>query len=258
MFGHNARLPLDHGLDNKLAIQEIFPTIQGEGPFAGMPAVFVRLAGCNLACSFCDTEFSTGIDNRMHVDDVAELVVEYGGLTPGAVKLCVITGGEPFRQPLVAQLMQFLASQHWKVQVETDGVLFPDPVREVLDRHCGGFDRIEIVCSPKTSKVNETLAYCYVRHWKYVVQHDNMLGDGLPASVQHGPHMRAVSVYRPWGAEAERALWQQKNPHSTIWVSPCDDYDEARNELNRQAAVDSCLKHGYRLNLQIHKLIGVR
>ena len=59
MFGKNKILKPEIHDGNNLDVQEIFPTLQGEGPYAGWPAVFIRLGGCNLACDFCDTEFET-------------------------------------------------------------------------------------------------------------------------------------------------------------------------------------------------------
>ena len=57
MFGKNPKRPSIVSDGNSIFVQEIFPTIQGEGIFSGLPAIFIRLGGCNLACSFCDTEF---------------------------------------------------------------------------------------------------------------------------------------------------------------------------------------------------------
>ena len=59
MFGKNKILKAEIHDGLNLDVQEIFPTIQGEGPYVGYPAVFIRLGGCNLACSFCDTEFDS-------------------------------------------------------------------------------------------------------------------------------------------------------------------------------------------------------
>jgi len=57
MLGDNPKRPPTNGDGTSLLVKNIFKTLQGEGPHAGVPAVFIRLGGCNLACSFCDTEF---------------------------------------------------------------------------------------------------------------------------------------------------------------------------------------------------------
>src|SRR5271156_2670792 len=93
------RKPLhDDGL--QLEVKNIFPTLQGEGPFTGVPAVFVRLGGCNLACSFCDTDFEGFRD--MPVADIVENVSSASCERGKRVRqLVVITGGEPLRQNIV-------------------------------------------------------------------------------------------------------------------------------------------------------------
>ena len=74
MFGKNPIRKAEKGDGSVLQIQEIFPTVQGEGPHTGVPSVFVRLGGCNLACSFCDTEFEN-FENWSVDDIVAEVEV---------------------------------------------------------------------------------------------------------------------------------------------------------------------------------------
>ena len=72
MFGKNPIRPPEKGDGSILFVQEIFPTLQGEGPLAGVPAVFLRLGGCNLACSFCDTEFESFKEWKLE-DIIAEV-----------------------------------------------------------------------------------------------------------------------------------------------------------------------------------------
>ena len=80
-------VPDDGGLD----VHSIFPTIQGEGPFVGQPAIFIRLAGCNLQCPLCDTEYTEG-RIRLSVPVIFDAVQEHIRLF---APLIVITGGEP-------------------------------------------------------------------------------------------------------------------------------------------------------------------
>lgn len=112
-----------------LAVQEVFATLQGEGPYVGWPALFVRLGGCNLACDFCDTDF----------EDFAMMTVADIVAKAKAHRLVVITGGEPLRQN-IAPLCKALLAAGAKVQIETNGTLY----RELPEA-------VEIICSPKNT-----------------------------------------------------------------------------------------------------------
>lgn len=125
---------MDEGL--KLAVKGIFPTLQGEGPYAGVPAIFIRLGGCNLACAFCDTDFEDFTGKT-----VEEVMAQVAALRTRE-KLVVITGGEPLRQN-IAPLCEALVAAGFKVQIETNGTLFRELPKEV-----------EIVCSPKNTSGN--------------------------------------------------------------------------------------------------------
>ena len=124
MFGLNPIRKVDHHPeDGKLAVQEVFYTIQGEGPFSGVPAVFVRLAGCHLACTFCDTEFESNIDKRYTPTQVAELA--WATTRPSApLGLVVLTGGEPLLQVDEA-LVDALHAHGFTIAVETNGTVLP-------------------------------------------------------------------------------------------------------------------------------------
>ena len=100
-----------------LQLAEIFYTLQGEGTFTGTPAVFVRLAGCNLACDFCDTDYS--LKFVASVEDVVRAVREAGGDCP----MVVITGGEPFAQHETLALIGALRADGRRVHVESNGTI---------------------------------------------------------------------------------------------------------------------------------------
>ncbi|MGH7661476.1 MAG: 7-carboxy-7-deazaguanine synthase QueE [Vulcanimicrobiaceae bacterium] len=100
-----------------LQLAEIFYTLQGEGAFTGTPAVFVRLAGCNLACDFCDTDYS--LKFVAPVDEVVRRVRELGGDCP----MVVITGGEPFAQRETLALIGALRADGRRVHVESNGTI---------------------------------------------------------------------------------------------------------------------------------------
>lgn len=206
---------------------DCWKTIQGEGPFVGMPAAFIRLAGCNLQCPMCDTDYTK---NRMLVS-VGTIVntvcqIQWQG------RLVVITGGEPFRQS-IAPLVRELLLKHYTVQIETNGTLYRDDLP---------YDKIHIVCSPKSPVINGQLRP-HIKALKYVVQAGHIdAGDGLPTSVL-GMKCRAA---RPLGFNL-----------SDIYVQPADEDDPIKNKANLDAALASCMKFGYRMCLQTHKLLGL-
>jgi organic radical activating enzyme len=230
MFGDNPvrQQELENG--QGLWVQEVFYTLQGEGPFSGHPAVFVRLAGCNLSCFWCDTEFES---STWH-PSLAELLVKIADERRTFCDLIVITGGEPFRQN-IGPLVQDLLTQNLRVQIETNGTLWVDLPFS---------DRLHIVCSPKTTGLNKQLVG-HINSYKYIIAADQVDGaDGLPAfSTQKDGIPQHIA--RPTAG-------------ADVYVLPLDSYNAETNEKNRQACVDIALKFGYRLTLQTHKLIGVR
>ena len=98
-----------------IAIAEIFYSIQGESTYAGLPCAFVRVAGCNLDCSYCDTPAARGHGIRM---TMAEIVARLGTF---GCHLVEITGGEPLCQPEVPRLCRRLLRLGYRVLLETNG-----------------------------------------------------------------------------------------------------------------------------------------
>jgi 7-carboxy-7-deazaguanine synthase len=108
-----------------LQLAEIFYSVQGEGTWTGTPAVFVRLAGCNLSCSFCDTDYA--LKFFASVGDVVRRVREEGGACP----LVILTGGEPLAQREALALVDALRADGRRVHIESNGTLpteLPDDV----------------------------------------------------------------------------------------------------------------------------------
>jgi 7-carboxy-7-deazaguanine synthase len=112
-----------------LLVSEIFgPTLQGEGRSIGMPCMFLRLAGCNLACSWCDTRYAWDwkhYDVRKETDTLSVDQV-YDRLKDSRVKNLVITGGEPMLQQYAVQhLTRRLHLEGWHTEMETAGTITP-------------------------------------------------------------------------------------------------------------------------------------
>ena len=119
-----------------LTVNEIFHSIQGESTHTGRPCVFVRLAACDLRCSWCDTQYAFYEGTKRSVDEVAQQVV---GFECGLVE---ITGGEPLLQRDVYPLMTRLLDSGLTVMVETGGHLsieeVPAQVIRIVDVKCPG------------------------------------------------------------------------------------------------------------------------
>ena len=119
-----------------MKVNEIFYSLQGEGHYTGTPAVFVRFAGCNLRCWFCDTDFVKGVE--MSEDEIVEAVLQY------PTRYVVITGGEPTLQ-ITASLCDKLHAHGLYLMMETNGTR---PLPE-------GCQVDWITCSPKLIDVEE-------------------------------------------------------------------------------------------------------
>lgn len=105
-------------MDNsRLKVSEIFHSIQGESTFVGLPTVFIRLTGCPLRCSWCDTEYAFSGGRWMQIEGILEHVKTYG--TP---YICV-TGGEPLAQKRCLKLLDQLVDNGYNVSLETSGAL---------------------------------------------------------------------------------------------------------------------------------------
>ena len=101
-----------------LGIVEIFATLQGEGAHTGRAAVFVRLAGCNLRCTFCDTDFA--LRNMLSLDAILSRVQE---LDPSGKAIVVLTGGEPLAQVGTLALIEALRECGRAVHIESNGTI---------------------------------------------------------------------------------------------------------------------------------------
>lgn len=106
--------------DLMLQLAEIFYSIQGEGAYTGTPAVFVRLAGCNLSCDFCDTDYSLKFFET--VEGVVDRVRDVGGSCP----MVILTGGEPLAQRETIAVIEALRRDGRRVHIESNGTLFTE------------------------------------------------------------------------------------------------------------------------------------
>ena len=124
-------------------ITEIFNSIQGEGTRAGLPCIFIRLTGCNLRCTWCDTAYAFHGGKKMSVEEVVAQVDSFSGRGDGvsaAVQLVELTGGEPLLQEEIYPLADRLLSRGYSVMIETSGERFigrlPKQVVKIVDVKC--------------------------------------------------------------------------------------------------------------------------
>jgi 7-carboxy-7-deazaguanine synthase len=126
----------DLGTIQELVVNELFLSVQGEGTRAGRPCAFVRLTGCGLRCSWCDTEYAFYEGKRRPLEDVLAWVRSTGA------PLVQVTGGEPLEQPGAFELIRRLGDEGFEVLIETGGHVDTTGVDEravvVLDLKCPG------------------------------------------------------------------------------------------------------------------------
>lgn len=121
-------------LDLKLKVNEIFMSIQGESTFVGLPCAFIRLCGCNLRCSYCDTTYAYDKGKYMEINSICEAISGYG------TDLVCLTGGEPLFQNASSALVRELCDKGYTVLIETNGSLridsLPEEAIRIMDIKC--------------------------------------------------------------------------------------------------------------------------
>lgn len=249
-----------------LLVTKVFYTIQGEGPMAGTPAVFVRLAGCNrgdkaTGCEFCDTDFRFGKGLVYRIPDLIKRIEDTfwadGGLEYHRKGLLVvITGGEPMIQNNTTRFCEALVSANFAVQIESNGDRLADGFNN--DPYCGA---VTLVVSPKivvSKKAYNSLAFDVSRRVDYL----KFVVDARPSSpyhhlpsyakefeARHNCHhiyISPVTVYKGVVPEGTPA---------SMWNSTYVDHHLTR--LNHNYAALMSKKTGYKLSLQQHLYLEV-
>lgn len=268
---------------DSLFVTSMFFTLQGEGPYAGKPALFIRLTKCNLDCSFCDTFFDDGdwlttteIESKIYGticdywnskgESAPTWAVNGFNNYPGVV--LVMTGGEPLLQDNIGPFMQRQLQYFGAVQVESNGVL--DTVVP---------EGVTLVCSPKCLEKNG-VAIKYLAPSKTILERADCLKFVMTAE-EGNPY----NTIPDWALE-----WKLNNPTKEVYVSPMNVYNDfpqkiklLRSEkqgnitLEERSTVDEvinffepgllnmkqvaanhayvgqyCMQHGLRMNMQMH------
>lgn len=290
MFGQNEIVGQKYFRDapsNSLLVTSMFFTLQGEGPYRGMPAFFIRLAKCNLACSFCDTYFDGG--DWMTFDQIKAkieaILDEYywkmsmprpdwttcaqgdeadGIFSKRRRMVLVITGGEPTLQKNLVDFIEDVEIDFNAVQIESNGIL-PLP-----------FKNTTLVISPKCAEKNGVATKYmkphpdnlkYARCLKFVME----AGDGPYASIPDWAHEWAadnygkeifispMNVYNrlPKKAKADRlsnttTIDQRSEIEEVISFWEPGLLNMESNQKNHEHAALYCVKHGFTFNMQLH------
>jgi 7-carboxy-7-deazaguanine synthase len=133
-----------------------------------------------------------------------------------------------------------------QVQIETNGTVNPELNNDYRSK-------IHVTCSPKTAKVHRD-TYKRADSWKYIIEEGKVDKlDGLPTA-SLGMNFRPA---RPWEQEDNPTAWTWRDRSESIFVQPLDVGDPIVNKQNMEVAVESCQRYGYRLSLQIHKIVGL-
>jgi len=200
-------------------VTEIFESIQGETTQAGRPCAFVRFAGCDLRCSYCDTTYAFGRGEPVSREAILARLAPFG------TRFVTLTGGEPLLQPELPALCRDLLAAGWEVSVETHG-------QRPLDVVPAGVARIVDIKTPGSGAVEKTFASLK----------ELRPGDELKIVLtSHDDFRWAVEVIRRHGLEGKVPILL-----SPVW-GQVDSKDLVRWMLAEKLQA--------RLNLQLHKLI---
>lgn len=218
-------------LGDQLLVTSVFRTIQGEGPYAGYPAVFLRLAGCNFGdkedhCSWCDTSFQFDKGQKYTGHELMYELTSQRGYA--STDILVITGGEPTLQPALVPFLAAIGPQFKRVQIETNGTqaaFFKELER--IEDEVGGevsedfrYVRPSIVVSPKASakagRIPEPadVVKRYASCFKFVISSDpNDPQHRIPEWAFHlgiPVYVSPMAVYkRPYAGEVS-SVWDPK------------------------------------------------
>src|SRR5215471_8948498 len=197
-------------------ITEIFKSVQGEGTSAGLPCVFVRLTGCNLRCTWCDTAYAFHGGKKMSVEDVCGRSAKQN--EAGAdVPLVELTGGEPLLQEEIYPLAQALLACGYKVMIETSGERFvgrlPKEVIKIVDVKCPDSGEANTFNAQNLEAVDEKDEIKFVLSTRrdYEFARDFMREHGLAKRVKQ-------VLFSPVFADPE-GKWQGLEPRRLVeWI----------------------------------------
>lgn len=223
-----------------LAVSEVFgPTIQGEGPYSGHAATFVRLGGCNLACSWCDTPYTwDGSRFDLRAEITQRRVEDIVSQIPELPRMVVLTGGEPLLQAgsdSFALLAETLVERGHALHVETNGTIIPPARIEEF---------IEVfVISPKLTSAAAGRN-----------GHVTQLAAGWPAiAARREAHLKFVCCSQRDVDEALDLAWGWGWPRERIWLMP-EGSSESTLKHRWPWVAEAAAAHGVNATTRLHIL----
>lgn len=272
MFGKNQVVNphfFDDAPTGKLKVTSIFPTIQGEGPYTGCAATFVRLSHCSLACSFCDTHFETG-EFLSHIEILSKVRnvwtdfrKQYGPpLFYGQRPFIVITGGEPLLQPAIAGFILTALRSGFQVQIESNGMFYrelPPETILVISPKCNEKTRNYIQPSEKTLARADYL--------KFIISATEPGYTDIPEFAYRWLIKKAATggevFLSPMNCYKEEAilsmgmlpLEQRKEKEADVSFWSSDVLDMEKNKENHRYTSLLAMRLGLRVSLQTHLLM---
>jgi len=286
MFGTNEIIGKKYFKDaakNQLFVTSMFMTLQGEGPFRGEPAFFIRLAKCNLDCQFCDTFFDDGdwltfeqIEERVE-ETIDQFYTDKNMERPAWTQhdsanelrkrmVLVITGGEPMLQDNLGPFLDQMDNIFVKSQIESNGT-----------QNTAIPDSTVLVCSPKCLEKNK-VAVRYLKPRPEILERANCLKFVMEAT-EGSPYAEVPDWAHEWQAETGREIFvspmnvynevplaskKLRLTSNTTTMAERSTIDEvvsfwtpgllnmSANQINHEYAAAYCVKHGFTLNIQIH------
>lgn len=281
MFGKNEKVGqayFKNAKDDELYVTSRFLTLQGEGPYRGMPAFFVRLSKCQLACSFCDTYFDSG--DWLTFDELDEIIDDtisghYSQKTPAWADynmfktrdmVLVLTGGEPMLQKNIGGFLKKMENKFRWTQIESNGLVYQDIPHSTT-----------LVVSPKCIEKNGK-ATKYFNPNKDVLKRANCLKFVMEADPE-SPYSSIPDWALEWRKETGREVFvspmniynseplkskQIRSEKNDIDISERSTVDEVisfwepglldmkSNQKNHEYAAKYCLQNGLTFNMQLH------
>jgi organic radical activating enzyme len=208
----------------RLRLSETFLSLQGEGPSAGQPALFVRLQGCDVGCHWCDTKYSWSREGGRDAT-LVELDRELSAL--GEASLVVVTGGEPLQHPGAGELLAHLASRWGRVEVETSG-LEPPPLEH---------PRLFYIVSPKLPSATP--------RWRETWRHARAF------LAQANAVFKVVAGDPPDPEDALRLVAEHGLPPGRVMLMP-EGVTDAEVRAHAVGLADLCKRHGFTLSPRLH------
>ena len=249
-------------------VNEIFYSLQGEGRNTGRAAVFVRFAGCNLRCPFCDTEFDTYREMTAEeiIAEVDECRKDVSPCDAYSKPLLVLTGGEPTLQ--VDEAFVELLHQHgYEVAMESNGIL---PAPKNLDWLTVSPKGREVKAHPSPpkgrdvwidkSKCGYECGERRVESGERREERGERLPDEIKVVFDENTPTRLPSILSSLEYLSKHpSLWEGLGRHPLLYLQPCDTGDAERNAHILHLCIEYIKQHPcWRLSLQTHKLTGIK